>query len=148
MTNRICQYIDHARRFHRTLGMVLATVLVSVFSVLPASIASAAAEQTDAAQKAAPVAPKDSPNGVSAPVASKAGQAQANLAPALAYTASLSASSNNLWPKQYSLLTAVTNQDITFTPYYLSIYDATAGSYVKICGSGTTCSLSVTQLTA
>ena len=148
MTNRICQYFDHVRRLPKTLGVVLATVLVSVFSVLPAGVANAAAEQSGAAQKPAPVAPKDSTNGVSAPVAAKESQAQNSKASALAYTASLSASSNNLWPKQYSLLTAVTNQDITLTPYYLSIYDATAGNYIKICGSGTTCSISVTQPTA
>jgi len=152
MTNRICQYIDHARRLQKTVGMVFAAVLVSVFAILPASVAHAASDQADSATKAAPVAPKDSPNGVTAPVASKEsqkeGQAQRSLTPALAYTASLSASSTNLWPKQYSTLTATTNQDVGPTPYYLSIYDATANSYIKICGSGTTCSMSVTQPTA
>ncbi len=148
MTNRICQYIDHARRLPKTLSIVLATVLVSVFSILPASLASAATDQSDAATKAAPSAPKDSDNGVSGPVAAKGSQTQHSLAPALAYTVSLSATSTNLWPKQYSTLTAVSNQDVGPTPYYISIYDVTAASYIKICSSGTICSISATQPTA
>lgn len=64
------------------------------------------------------------------------------------WTVSLSASSTNLWPQQYSTLTATANADVGPTPYYISIYDQTAGSYLAICGSGTSCASSVTQPTA
>jgi hypothetical protein len=53
-----------------------------------------------------------------------------------------------LWPTQYSTLTATANQDVGPTPYYLRIYDDTAGAYVATCASGTTCTTSVTQPTA
>jgi hypothetical protein len=63
-------------------------------------------------------------------------------------TVALSASSTQLWPTQFTTLTATANADVGPTPYYLSVYDATDGSYVTICGTGTTCSVSVTQNTA
>ena len=64
-----------------------------------------------------------------------------------AWTVSLTDSANWLWPTQYSTLTATTNMDVGPTPYYLRIYDQTAGAYVVTCASGTTCSTSVTQPT-
>ncbi len=65
--------------------------------------------------------------------------------PLTAWTVSLTDSSNLLWPTQYSTLTATANMDVGPTPYYLRIYDETAGAYVATCGYGTTCSTSVTQ---
>lgn len=145
MTYRsICQYIDSARKYHRTVQFVFLAALVSLFSLFPVAAANAATEQSVSA-KAAPTAPRDTP-GVTAPIPGKA-QSQ-TFAVAAAWTAGLTASSTNLWPTQYSTLTATTNQDVGPTPYYLSIYDATAGSYIKICGTGTTCSVSVTHPTA
>jgi hypothetical protein len=37
------------------------------------------------------------------------------------------------------------SSDVGPTPYYLRIYDVTAGAYVVTCGTGTTCSAPVTQ---
>jgi|GEM_PF-1482754 len=149
MTQRPIPCIDRALKFSKSARMVLVAAVVGVFSLLPASVANAASEQQSAALKPAPVAPKDTPNGVTAPVANKgaAQLAHPNTA-ALAYTASISATSTNLWPQQYSTITATTNQDVGPTPYYLSIYDATANSYIKVCPSGTTCSIAVTFPTA
>ncbi|HKR81660.1 MAG TPA: hypothetical protein VJR27_01530 [Candidatus Saccharimonadales bacterium] len=153
--NTICQYFGRVRGLQRAARVTLTAVLVSTFTLVPAAAASAATGQAGGGLKSAPVAPADSPNGVTAPVAGK-DQAQAQRqsagaahdSVAVAWTAGLSASSTNLWPTQYSTLTATANQDVGPTPYYLSIYDVTAASYIKICGSGTTCSISVTQPTA
>lgn len=154
MTSTICQYFCRARHLKRAVRVTFTAVLISAFTLIPATAAHAATDQeAGQALKAAPVAPKDSSNGVTAPIAAKdqpqakAQRADSN-ATALPWLASLSASSTNLWPKQYSTLTATASQDVGPTPYYLSVYDATAGSYLKICGSGTTCSISVTQPTA
>ncbi len=70
------------------------------------------------------------------------------LAAAAAWTVNLNASSTSLWPTQYTTLTATANQNVGPTAYYISIYDQTANSFVKICGSGTACGVSVTQNTA
>lgn len=64
-----------------------------------------------------------------------------------AWTVSLTDSANWLWPTQYSTLTATASMDVGPTPYYLRIYDQTAGAYVVTCATGTTCSTSVTQPT-
>jgi hypothetical protein len=57
----------------------------------------------------------------------------------------LKASPTGLLPGQASTLTATANMDVEPTPYYLRIYDETTGAYVATCGSGTTCSTTVTQ---
>jgi hypothetical protein len=59
--------------------------------------------------------------------------------PLAAWTVSLQASVRNLWPTQYTTLTAIANQSVGPTPYYLSIYDDTAGNFVAVCASGTRC---------
>ncbi len=141
--------IDRVRGYTHRLRFLLAAALVSGFALLPLGSASALADSASTVeQKTAPTAPKDSDNGVTAPVPSK-DQAVDNkaLAPA-AWSVGLSATSTNLWPKQYTTLTATANQNVGPTPYYISIYDVTAGSYIKICGTGTVCSISVTQPTA
>lgn len=64
-------------------------------------------------------------------------------------TVNLTASPTSLWPTQYSILTATTNINLGPTPYYLKIYDLTAGTYVgSPCGTGTGCAAVVTQPTA
>lgn len=135
------------RRLSQRGLYLLAATLVSVFTL---SMSTVSAAPNDI--KAVPTAPTGDSQGVTAPVKEKEAQAKDQKsqiqAQALAYTASLSASSTNLWPTQYSTLTASTNQNVGPTPYYLSIYDATAGTYIKICGTGTTCAISVTQSTA
>jgi hypothetical protein len=42
-------------------------------------------------------------------------------------------------------LTAITNANVGPTQYYITIYSETTGAEVAICGSGTTCSATVTQ---
>jgi hypothetical protein len=61
------------------------------------------------------------------------------------WTVTLAASPTGLLPGQYSTLTATANMNVGPTPYYLRIYDETTGEYVATCGTGTTCSTSVTQ---
>ncbi len=64
------------------------------------------------------------------------------------FTIALAATPQTLWPTQYSTLTATTNADVGPTPYYISVYDATSHTELAVCGSGTTCSASVTQQNA
>jgi hypothetical protein len=59
------------------------------------------------------------------------------------WTVSMTATSSYLWPTQYTTLTATANQDVGPTPYYIRIWDGQ--SYIASCGSGTTCSVSVTR---
>jgi hypothetical protein len=42
-------------------------------------------------------------------------------------------------------VTATTNANVGPTPYYITIYSETTGAEVAICGTGTTCSATVTQ---
>ena len=69
------------------------------------------------------------------------------ISPLVAWSVNLSTGSNDLWPTQYATLTATASQDVGPTPYYLRIYDETAGAYVATCAAGTTCTASVTQPT-
>jgi hypothetical protein len=94
-------------------------------------------------QQAAPVQVKSS-GAVNAPVSSKV-KSRAVVPLGGSWAVNLSASSTFLWPTQYSTLTATANVNVGPTPYYISIYDETSGTYVVICGTGTTCSSSVTQ---
>ncbi|MGD0066299.1 MAG: hypothetical protein ABSB76_22995 [Streptosporangiaceae bacterium] len=95
--------------------------------------------------KPVPVRPPSSPGaGTGAAIPAKPGGHRTDR-PLTAWTVSLTASSNDLWPTQYSTLTATTNMNVGPTPYYLRIYDETAGAYVVTCATGTTCSSSVTQ---
>jgi hypothetical protein len=63
----------------------------------------------------------------------------------------LSASQTTLWPTQYSTLTATVGTDVGPTPYYILIFDTgpgpngTSGTLIASCGSGTVCTVSVTQ---
>lgn len=62
-----------------------------------------------------------------------------------------SASQTTVWPTQYSTLTATVGTNIGPTPYYLLIFDiggspnSTSGTLIASCGSGTVCTVSVTQ---
>ena len=70
------------------------------------------------------------------------------LDPAGGWTVTLTASTNDLWPTQYTTLTATANADVGPSPYYISIYDGTTGAQVAICAFGATCSVSETEPTA
>lgn len=73
---------------------------------------------------------------------------RSEMRPLDAWSVSLTTSNNFPWPTQYVTVTATANQDVGPTSYYLSIYDYGAGAYIAICGSGTTCSVSITSPTA
>jgi hypothetical protein len=98
--------------------------------------------------KAFPVKPQDPP-GVTTdgtlPAKPAAGPAAEIAAP---WTVSLVASPPSLWPAEYTTLTATTNMDVGPTPYYIRIWDddsGPSGTYIANCGTGTTCSISVTR---
>jgi hypothetical protein len=61
------------------------------------------------------------------------------------YSVSLSESTNAVPPGRAITLTAYANQDVGPTPYYLEIYDRNTGGSLAICGSGSSCSTSVSQ---
>jgi hypothetical protein len=51
----------------------------------------------------------------------------------------------SLVPGGTATLTATSNQDVSPTPFFIEIFDATAGTLAATCGSGTTCSTVITQ---
>jgi hypothetical protein len=109
----------------------------------PGRVAAAAAQ----AGKPVPVRPPSSPGAAAgASIPAKPHGLRENSLPS-SWTVTLTASPNLLWPTQYSTLTATASTDVGPTPYYLRIYDQTAGAYVVTCATGTTCYTSVTQPT-
>jgi hypothetical protein len=61
------------------------------------------------------------------------------------FTIALSSSAYSLWTGQSATITATVNADVGPTPYFISVYDETAGQELAVCGAGTTCSATVTQ---
>ena len=129
----------------RSITLQLAAVTAMLVGSLGAGVAQAA-DNSSAAIKPKPVAPRASQNVISAPLATKSNTNTAALP--VFWSVSLSASSTSLWPTQYTTLTATSNNNVGPTPYYLGIYDTSTGASVAICGTGTTCTASVTQATA
>ena len=131
-------------------GLLLASAAAASASPLTATAASAPARVAAAATQAGkpvPVRPPSSPGaGIGASIPAKPHGLREN-SPLTTWTVTLTASPNLLWPTQYSNLTATANMDVGPTPYYLRVYDQTAGAYVVTCATGTTCSTSVTQPT-
>ena len=129
-------------------GLLLASAAAAAASPMAAATTAGAATQLAAVTqtgKPVPVQPPTSPGaGTGAAIPAKPHGLRA-VRPLTAWTVSLTASSNLLWPDQYSTLTATANMDVGPTPYYLRIYALTSGAYVVTCASGTTCSSSVTQ---
>jgi hypothetical protein len=60
-------------------------------------------------------------------------------------TISLTASAANPRAGQPVTLTAVTSADVGPTPYFITICNETTGAVLAACGSGTGCSVTVTQ---
>jgi hypothetical protein len=58
---------------------------------------------------------------------------------------SISANPHLLWGTQSSTVTATANRDVGPTPDWLGIFNVNTGSFVKECGSGTTCSATVSE---
>ena len=65
-----------------------------------------------------------------------------------AWSLSLSAPYSTLGVNDSETITATTNQDVGPTPYYIEIYDENTNDLLASCGSGTTCSASVSQSSA
>jgi hypothetical protein len=57
----------------------------------------------------------------------------------------LSASQNTLPVSATTTLTATTTDDVGPSPFYIEIFDITAGTALAACGSGTSCSVPVSQ---
>ena len=63
----------------------------------------------------------------------------------LPWSVSIAATPHLLWGTQSSTVTATANRDVGPTPDYLGIYDVNTGTFVKECGTGTTCSAAVSE---
>ena len=61
------------------------------------------------------------------------------------FTVSLAASSTDPYVGTAVTLTATANTDVGPTPYYITIYDETTGAELAVCGSGSTCSATVSE---
>jgi hypothetical protein len=61
------------------------------------------------------------------------------------FTVSLAASSTDPYVGTAVTLTATANTDVGPTPYYITIYDETTGAELAVCGSGITCSATVSE---
>jgi hypothetical protein len=128
-------------------GLLLASAGAAAASPVTASPVAASAPAGAAAAKPVPTRPPSSPRaGIGASIPAKPHGLRESSSVST-WTVTLTASTNLLWPTQYSTLTATANMDVGPTPYYLRIYDQTAGVYVVTCATGATCSTSVTQPT-
>ena len=141
--------ISHGRGWWGRLALALLALPVMIVAGTISAAASPAPTAPVGAHigKPVPVRPPSSPGaGLGAAIPAKPHHAR-EVAPLTAWSVSLTASPNWLWPTQYSTLTATANMNVGPTPYYLRIYDETAGAYVVTCATGTTCSVPVTQPT-
>jgi hypothetical protein len=168
--------LAHTRRWRARLALTMLAVPGVIMAGSVSALASPAAAQPGAAPSAAappvaappvaaphvaappaaaragkpvPVRPPSSPGaGLGAAIPAKPHGARASQPrPLTAWTVTLTASPNWLWPTQYSTLTATASMNVGPTPYYLRIYDETAHAYVVTCATGTTCSTAVTEPT-
>ena len=64
------------------------------------------------------------------------------------FTVSLAASSTDPYVGTAVTLTATANTDVGPTPYYITIYDETTYADLAVCGTGTTCSATVSESSA
>lgn len=129
-------------RLRRALLGLGATLTLAVGSLGFAASAGAAS----ASIKPIPKAPQQ--NTISQYNPNKGHASAEAIRPDIAWTVSLAPSGQTLWPEQYATLTATANQNVGPTPYYIDIFDQTSGTYIAVCGTGTTCTASVTQPTA
>jgi hypothetical protein len=147
--------LPHAHRWWAKLALTMVAVPGLVMAGSVSALASPAAAPHAAANtpKPVPVRPPSSPGaGIGAVIPAKprwvrGASGASGRTPQTAWTVTLTASPNLLWPTQYSTLTATANMNVGPTPYYLRIYDETAHAYVVTCATGTTCTTSVTEPT-
>ncbi|HEX4417888.1 MAG TPA: hypothetical protein VH165_08315 [Kofleriaceae bacterium] len=70
----------------------------------------------------------------------------AALSPRISWQTTVTASATSVWPTQYITVTTTANADVGPTPYYIRIYEnTTPPNILATCGSGTTCSVSLTK---
>ncbi len=96
-------------------------------------------------RKAMPVKPPDHPGVTGGALPAKPAGPRVAAVALPAWTVSLTASPASPWAATYTVLTATANMDVCPTQYFIRIWDAETGSYLASCGSGTTCSVSVTR---
>ena len=106
---------------------------------------STAACRTAPAAAAHSVGTLATPAGQSTAKPSGAGSRVAPRAPLLAFSVSPAASPNNLGTGGTTTLTATANQDVGPTPWFILIFDEVSHALVCSAGSGTTCTVSITQ---
>jgi PASTA domain len=71
--------------------------------------------------------------------------APAQAASPITFALKLVAGPVSLGPGGTTTLTAISDHDVSPTPFFIEIFDATAGAFLASCGAGTTCATSVTQ---
>lgn len=89
----------------------------------------------------APNRPKQARRGVHARIASACGSTAPDV-----YLRTLNY--NTTWVGGSLRLDATTSCDIGPSPFYTELYDATTGTYLKVCGTGTDCYANVSQAVA
>ncbi|MGF7229241.1 MAG: hypothetical protein ACQR33_04635 [Candidatus Saccharibacteria bacterium] len=136
-------YIKFVKQSVQRLFSLTAVGVLAMLALAPVAASAAATSSTSPSSKPQIATQSTIHNSMTAPVASKA--VTNGIHPLIAWTDTLTTSSNILWPMQSATLTATANQNVGPTPYYLSIYDQTAHSYVAICATGTVCTATVTQ---
>jgi hypothetical protein len=72
-------------------------------------------------------------------------QAAARPAGGGGFSISLAASASVVFTGNSVTVTATTNADVGPTPYFISVYDETSQTELAVCGTGTTCSATVTE---
>ncbi len=139
----------------RSKAVALAIGLLTAFSLMASSPASAATDLARAdsalagsALSAASVKPEPVAPQVTGDTAKPETRELFNPQLFPFWNVSLSANTTNLWPMQYSTLTATSSFNVGPTPYYIRIIDTTTNAVVATCGTGTVCSASATYPTA
>jgi len=127
------------------LPLALIGGLLTAAAATPA-VAAAAPAHTTATKPSVPAPPTGVAVGT-VRVPKPGGSHAKAVSPLAAWSVTLTASSNSLWPTQYSTLTATASNDVGPTPYYIYIRSQVTGAVIGQCGSGTVCSLALTSNT-
>jgi hypothetical protein len=154
------RFTDAVLHHHRRAGLAMAGLamaalalpglLITTAATASASPASTLTARTTAGAtthtaKPAPARPSTSPGAATGTAIPAKPQGRHENRPLTPWTVTLTATPNLLWPTQYTTLTATASTNVGPTPYYLRIYDLTAGTYIVTCATGTTCTTPVTQ---
>ncbi|MFL6110726.1 MAG: hypothetical protein ACJ786_05180 [Catenulispora sp.] len=127
-------------------GLFAAAATPAVATTAAPAHTAAAPAHTTAAPKPVPAPPPGVAVG-SVKVPKPSGSHAKAVSPLTTWSVTLTASSTNLWPTQFTTLTATSNNDVGPTPYYIDIRNQSTGVLVGHCGTGTVCSVAVTSNT-